>query len=99
MTQTLLSLTNRTPKLGWYIELYIGSAGFFVIFTELLVDAYFGSWLTPLWQLLAGIGCIQDVANASEREILQKTDLSVEKACAIVNFFNSDVSDRAPTCD
>jgi ERCC4-type nuclease len=52
-----------------------------------------------LWQLLAGIGCIQDVSNASEEEILRISDLSVEKARTIVTFFNSNVSQRAPPYD
>lgn len=50
-------------------------------------------------QLLAGIGCIQDVANATVEEILRKTDLSVEKARAIVTFFHSNASQRVPPYD
>lgn len=53
--------------------------------------------ITSIWgldthdanSLLAGIGRIQDVAIASDEEILRKTDLSVEKARIIVSFFNS----------
>ncbi|KAG0609475.1 hypothetical protein M758_8G187000 [Ceratodon purpureus] len=71
-------------------------------------DEAYVTTITSIWgldthdanSLLAGIGCIQDVANASEEEILRKTDLSVEKARTIVSFFNSNVASQcAPPCD
>ena len=45
-------------------------------------------FLTYPVQLLQGIGSIEEISKASKEDILECTDLSAEKADAIVRFFN-----------